>query len=75
MITLITATLTIMKVIVIMIHLDRRSEKGGAADLRSAKILDVRGFDSGRISILRGGVLMSIGNFPEVLSQQILVGS
>ena len=37
--------------------------------------LDFRGFDSSRILILRGGVIVSIGsigNFPEVLSQRIL---
>ena len=38
------------------------------ANLRT-KILDFRGFDSGRILILRGGILMSIGDFPESLSQ------
>ena len=38
------------------------------------KILDLRWFDSSRILILRGGILMSIGNFPESLSQAILVG-
>ena len=43
------------------------------ANLR-AKILDFRGFDSSRIVILRGGILMSIGNFPESLSQAILAG-
>ena len=43
------------------------------ANLRT-KILDFRGFDSSRILILRGGILMSIGNFPEILSQRILVG-
>ena len=37
-------------------------------------ILDFRGFDSNTIFVLRGGILMSIGNFPEVLSQAILVG-
>ena len=44
----------------------------GTANLRT-KILDFRGFDSSRILFLRGGILMSIGDFPEVLSQQILV--
>ena len=39
------------------------------------KILDLRGFDSSIISMLRGGILMSIGNFPESLSQAILVGT
>ena len=43
------------------------------ANLRT-KILDSRGFDSSRVSILRGGIIMSIGNFPECLSQAILVG-
>ena len=36
-------------------------------------ILD-RGFGSSRILVLRVGILMSIGNFPETLSQQILAG-
>ena len=38
------------------------------------KIPGFRGFDSSRILILRGGILMSIGNFSESLSQQIFVG-
>ena len=37
-------------------------------------IMDFRGFDSSIILILRGGILMSIGDFPESLSQAILVG-
>ena len=36
--------------------------------------MDVRGLDSSIILILRGGILMSIGDFPESLSQSILVG-
>ena len=48
-------------------------EKRPTANLRT-KILDIRGFDSSIIFILRAGILMSIGNFPEVLSQRILVG-
>ena len=43
------------------------------ANLRT-KILDFRGFDSSRILIWRGGIVMSIGDFPEGLSQAILVG-
>ena len=43
------------------------------ANLRT-KILDFRGFYSSIILTLRGGVLMSIGNLPEVLSQRILAG-
>ena len=42
------------------------------ANLRT-KILDFRGSDSSRILILRGGILISIGNFPGNLSQAILV--
>ena len=42
------------------------------ANLRS-KILDFGGFDSSIILILRRGILMSKGNFPESLSQAILV--
>ena len=38
------------------------------------KLLDFRGFDSNIILILRGGILMSIGDFPESLSQAILAG-
>ena len=38
------------------------------------QIMDFRGFDSSIILILRGGILMSIGNFPESLSQAILAG-
>ena len=35
-------------------------------------ILDFRGFGSGMILILRDGILMSMGNFPDCLSQQTL---
>ena len=38
------------------------------------KILDFRRFDSSRILILRGGILMPVRNFPELLSQRILAG-
>ena len=38
------------------------------------KILDFRGFDPNIILIVRGGILMPIGDFPESLSQGILVG-
>ena len=43
------------------------------ANLRS-KILDFGRFYSSRILIVRGGILVSAGNFPEYLIQQILVG-
>ena len=38
------------------------------------KILDFGGLDSSRILILRGGILRSVGNLPESLSQGILLG-
>ena len=37
-------------------------------------IADFRGFDSSIILIYRGGIVMSIGNWPESLSQAMLVG-
>ena len=36
--------------------------------------VDFKGFDSSIILILSGGILMSTGDFPESLSQAILVG-
>ena len=38
-------------------------------------IVEFRGFDSSIILIQRGGILMSIGNLPESLSQAMLVGT
>ena len=43
------------------------------ADLPT-NILDVRGFGSGIILILRGGLPTSIGDLPESLSRAILAG-
>ena len=43
------------------------------ANLRT-NIMDFRGFDSSIILIIVGGILMSIGDFPESLSQAILAG-
>ena len=37
--------------------------------------VDVPGFDSSIISILRGGIPRSIGDFPESLSQAMLIGT
>ena len=36
--------------------------------------MDFRGFDSSTVLILRGGIPRPTGNFPESLSQAILVG-
>ena len=43
------------------------------ATLRT-EILEFRGFDSSRILIFRGGIIMPTGSFSERLSQRILVG-
>ena len=51
----------------------RTSRARLTASLRN-KILDVRGLDSSIILMLRVGILMSIGNFMEILSQRILAG-
>ena len=37
-------------------------------------IMDFRGFDSSMILILRGGISRPIGNFPQSLTQAMLVG-
>ena len=37
-------------------------------------IVDLRGFDSSIILISRGGIPRPIGNFPEDLSREVLVG-
>ena len=50
----------------------RHPMRNRAANLRT-KILDFRGFDSSRILILRSGIPMSRGDFPEALNQLILV--
>ena len=47
--------------------------QANTANLRT-NIMDFRGFDSSIVLILRGGILMSIGDSPESLSQAILVG-
>ena len=49
------------------------SSQVATANLRK-QILNFRGFDSSRILIVRGGMLMPIGNFPEIMSQGILAG-
>ena len=62
-----------------VVHSNSRA-KGAAWGVRAptdnlcTKILDFGGFDSSIILILRGGMLMSIRNFAESLSQGILVG-
>ena len=63
--------------------LHRRGEEGrrrqGVPRARSStnlrtNIVGFGGFGSSIVLILRGGILMSIGDFPESLSQAIIVG-
>ena len=55
------------------VSLGFQPQEQAAANLRT-KIPDFRGFDSDIIVSFRGGILMSKGDFPERLSQPILVG-
>ena len=50
------------------------SEKCDATANLRTEIMDFRGFDSSRILMLRGGIPRPIGDFPESVSQAILVG-
>ena len=50
------------------------AEKCGATANLRTEIMDFRGFDSSRILMLRVGIPRPIGDFPESLSQAILVG-
>ena len=54
--------------------LGRTAAAGRAAPNLPANIMDFRGFYSTLILILRCGIPRPIGNFPECLSQAILVG-
>ena len=51
----------------------KQDTSSSAANLRT-KIMDVRGFDSSRFVISRGGIPRPTGNFPESLSRAILAG-
>ena len=51
------------------------SDKGFLYAQLPTNIVDFTGFDSSIILIQRGGILMSIGNLPESLSQAMLVGT
>ena len=53
--------------------LTRKPAACDTANLRT-NIMDFRGFDSSIILIVTGGIPRPIGNFPESLSQAILVG-
>ena len=49
-------------------------ERQLTANLRtSTSVVDFGGLDSSIISILRGGIIMSIGDFPKSLSRATLV--
>ena len=77
-IIIIIMIIVIVIIIIIIILVGLRSSAAAAfhrlpANLRT-KILDFGGFDSSRILIVREGIPRSIGNFPGILSQRILVG-
>ena len=58
-------------------EVSRRSLWGAGHWIRPISVLRfwmLRGFDPCGILMLRGGTIMSIGNFPAILSQRILVG-
>ena len=56
-----------------VIEEQRATWRGATANLRT-QILDFGGFDSSLTLLIRGGILMSIGNLLECLSQAISVG-
>ena len=71
---LILITLIIIMIIIMMITVVTMIIiSWSTANLRT-KIVDFGGVDSSVAFILRGGMLMPIGDFPETLSQRILVG-
>ena len=51
----------------------RSNSKNSAPNLPT-NIMDFRGFDSSVILILRGRIPRLVGNFPESLSQAMLIG-
>ena len=51
------------------------SQESGVSGLFDSRILDFRGLDSNIVLSLRGGILMPVRSFPEMSSQQILVGT
>ena len=55
--------------------LDHWTDGGAGTANPRTNIVDFRGFDSRIILILRGGIPRPIGNFPESLTQAILVGA
>ena len=54
-------------------HEHTKTRRASTANLRT-EILDFRGFDSNTILNLRGGILMSEGDFLEHLSRAVLAG-
>ena len=65
---------TTRKEVRITLKRTRNEPKQNTANLLT-NIVDFRGLDSSTILILRGGIPRPIGDFPESLSQSILVGT
>ena len=59
--------------LLLLLHTPRKRGLVDTANLPTS-IVDLRGFDSSIILIVRGGIPRPMGNFPESLSQAILVG-
>ena len=72
-IMIIIIIVVIIVIIVVIIVVITASFQRVTANLRT-NIMDFRGFNSSVVLIIRSGILMSIGDFPESLSQAILVG-
>ena len=56
-------------------HVAGRDAATATAPNPPTNIVEFEGLDSSIILILRGGIPRSIGNFPESLSQAMLVGT
>ena len=85
-ITFIIINIKILMIIVIMKPLPSRTARSYFANRHEtvqvrrcaqspSNIVDFRGFDSSIILIIRGGIPTYIGDFPESLSQAMLVGT
>ena len=57
-----------------MMRMTRKTRRRPIKANIPTSLVDFRGFDSSIILNFRGGIIMSIGNFPESLNQAMLVG-
>ena len=64
-----------MIIIIVVVVVVVVAEAAGCTPNLPTNIVDFGGFDSSIIFISRGGIPRSTGNFPESLSQAMLVGT